>query len=195
MSLEVLTEEGFRKLIDHKATQIFDGNGFKFITAHVGVSSGNLSDFPILEIELKYEQPRSRATEFLARSLNNLGHHFWGLDIGPVFSTKVVIYMHNNSTQITGFEGDEDYRYMLFGSRSLYKAFLSVLSEAKRNGLITDKEYLEVINRVDDRFSITYCEWRNAPFFYKKQTLREFREVFESDPLISPYLRRAKEIV
>lgn len=190
MPLEVLTEEGFRRLIDHKAAQVFDGNGFKFITAYKEPVNPS-----VIRVEVKYEKLRSRAVEILAICVNKLGGNFFGLDMGPIYSARGLITPQNNSNQILGFEDVEDLRYRIFGSRRLYHAFLHALDQQKLSESISEAEYLGVIERVDSRFKKMYCEWKNAPLLYKKQTLREFREVFENDPLISPHLRMAKEIV
>lgn len=189
MSLDVLTEDGFRELIDHKTTQVFDGNGFKFITAYKEPVNPS-----VIKVEVKYEKPRSRAAEILAICVNKLGGNFFGLDMGPIYSARGLIPPQNSSNQILGFEDVEDLRYRIFGSRRLYEAFLHVLDQQRLSKSISDVEYLKLIERVDHRFKRMDCEWKNAPFLYKKHTLREFREVFANDPLISPYLRIAKEL-
>ena len=86
---------------------------------------------------------------------------------------------------------NEDNRYILFGSRKLYKSFLRILDERKSKGLINDEQYLEVLKRVDIRFSRMHAEAKGVSIF-NQTVINDYRKVFQHDPVVRPYLEMAK---
>lgn len=199
MPLEVLTIERNGELISKFMEALFGNSRNEYISGFIHTPEGSTDNhLQPKEITLVTEVSRSKSFGIMARALAKLGCNLEGmLDTGPIYLAKTHYLYHpfERATLNSDVQLGEDLRYMIFGSRKFYKFFLRALDQQKLSESISETEYLGVIKRVGHRFKNMYCELGNTPFLYARQTLREFREVFENDPLISPYLRMAKEIV
>lgn len=114
---------------------------------------------------------------------------------------------------VTGSEilGEEDFRYMLFGSRhkqwfydlldtkimrQRYMEFLDVLNKKLKEKLKEDqkdakmyiREYIKTIGRMDWFYREMWSESCRAPFGYKQRTINMYRDLFQKDPLILKHI-------
>lgn len=198
MSLEVLTIDRNGELISKLMKDLFGNNRVEYISGFVHTPEGPIDNrFQSKEITLVSEVSSSKSWGMMTKLLTRLGYSLEEMfDSGPIYSAKTYCSdkIFEGVTLNSDVQVDEDLRYIIFGSRRLYKAFLQAIDQQKLSESISDMEYLGVMQRMGHRFKKMYCELGNAPFLYRIQTLREFREVFANDPMISPYLRMAKEI-
>ena len=90
----------------------------------------------------------------------------------------------------------EDLRYLLFGpfgSKKLYKTFFDFVNEAKIRDLITDGAYIYIVHGVNNALNVMRSEQRDAlSFLGQWATMEETRRMLENDPVIGPYVKRAK---
>lgn len=197
MPLEVLTIERNGELITKFMEALFGNTRVEYISGFIHTPERAVENrLQPKEITLITEVNRSKSLGIMTRAFAKFGYNLEGmLDSGPIYLAKTH-YLDNpfeGATLNSDVQLGEDLRHIMFGSRKLYKAFLQALDQQKLSESISETEYLGVIQRMDRRFKRMYCELGNAPFLYVRRTLMEFREVFENDPLISPYLRIAKE--
>ena len=160
-------------------------------------SSSSQDERKTTYIELVYEGQYPRliekiAVKLLATVVGLLGYPF---EEDP--NSKALYLLSPSSLEQLkpgySIPGVVDGRWVLFGSKKLYKAFFRVLNEDKINGLITDEDYIQIFNRINARYNKYFCELGNAAGLERKlETLKEFKEVFRNDPLIRPYINIAK---
>lgn|SRR3989338_6641063 len=114
---------------------------------------------------------------------------------------------------VTGSEifGEDDFRYMLFGSRhkqwfydlldtkimrQRYIGFLDVLNKKLKEKLKEDpkdakmyrREYINTIGRMDWFYRKMRSESCRAPFGYKQRTINMYRKSFQEDSLILKHI-------
>ncbi len=114
---------------------------------------------------------------------------------------------------VTGSEifGEDDFRYMLFGSRhkqwlsdlldtkimgQRYIEFLDVLNKKLKGKLKEDskdakmyiKEYINIIGRMDWFYREMWSKSCRAPFGYKQRIINMYRKLFQEDPLILKHI-------
>ena len=89
-------------------------------------------------------------------------------------------------SQISSDSGD--LRYLLFGSRKLYKAFLDLLNKEYKS----DEEFFTIFQKINSRLNEMYVVLGSACVLLKRKVLRDYRKELEQDSLIGPYIEKAK---
>ena len=185
MTIDVLTREKLDEITSGLGSRLkLKGRNANFI-------SGNVINNSRTDITLIYEIPWSKKFEAFAKLLELTGstilEEFYR---GPIHIVKPKSLESFRGTE--QINSHEDMRYLLFGSRSMYKAFLAVLDAHKLNGYMTGEEYMYVIRRIDLRYLKLHAETKGNSLF-NTSALAEFRNVFENDPLLRPYIILARE--
>ena len=130
--------------------------------------SSNGHPSTLTEIELVYERPNH----------------------GLLYVVKPVSLDTFNSN--SEFFPVEDLRYLIFGSRKLYKAFFQVLNEEKRKKLISKEGYLHIFHKVNTLSNEMYRVLGGACVLLKRRVIRDYRKELEQDPLVRRYIDIAR---
>jgi hypothetical protein len=82
----------------------------------------------------------------------------------------------------------EDLRYLLFGSKKLYRAFLDLLNDEK----VSSTELFNVFQKINNLFNEMWGTLQTVCFLLKRRLIKDYRKELEQDPLIGPYIEKAK---
>ncbi len=189
--LEIITKEKVKDLLGNDMVILLVGRQFaEFISGFVHKSEESL-DSSIIEIELVYEVTRSRVADSVTKALKKLGHESRGV-INDVFYS-----LQSDSLEKLSRDSEilvyDDPRFMLFESRELYKSFLHALGKSKLDEVISEEEFLRVINRLNTRAAKMKYYYDIASIFERNEVITEFRRVFNNDPLLTPYIKMARD--
>lgn len=187
MSLDALTDVG-----NNRPPQTIEINGrqakFLFGMEYMRTTPTYKSLF-----ELVYENPRmdviDRAIVDLLRSVGYEDSQNSDSGVPYVLNTHSLEELHSKNA----IEPKRDYRYILFGSRAIYKSFFKVLNEKRASVSINKEDYQEVYDRIQLLFDRLHNKIKltNNPFIIIDSIKRAIKE-FEQDEVITPYLEEAK---
>lgn len=143
--------------------------------------------------ELVYESLRIGVRDVLIINLLKLIGHEDSQD-----SESGVPYIVNTTSleelsSENAIEPLRDYRYIIFGSRAIYKLFFKVLNEKRINGTISKEDYQKIYDRIMLLFDRLYNGVRSTKnLFVIISNVKYLIKEFEQDELIAPYLEEAK---
>ena len=82
----------------------------------------------------------------------------------------------------------EDLRYLLFGSRKRYKAFLDLLN--KEN--ISDEKFFTIFQKINSLFNEMWGTLQSVCFLLKRRVIKDYIKELEQDSILGGYIERAK---
>ena len=89
---------------------------------------------------------------------------------------------------------DVEIASLLFGSRRLYEAFVDMLNDGNMH--IKEEDFDSIVKKVTGVYNEMFYELRNGPFiiriFRNILVVRDYRKKLKQDPIIGPYIERAK---
>lgn len=187
MSLEILTQEKIKDLTGGLTSRVMFGSRMAdFISGYIR----NRGEYD-QQIMLICEVPWSASFGMFVRILETIGSRFFEeLHAGVIYLVQPPSL--DSLRENKDFYYDEDRRFILFGSRKLYKAFIHKVDEKRLRGLMSDEEYLEIFHRMNQRSRKLHAESVKVSLF-DNSVLSEYRRVFREDPLVRPYLKMAIE--
>lgn len=142
--------------------------------------------------ELVYERPDIGVHDILIVNLLKIIGYEDSRDsnsgIPYILNTSSLEELNTNS-----IEPKRDYRYILFGSRAVYKSFFNVLNEKRLSGSISKEDYQKVYDRIQFLFEALHNEVKSTKnLFVIVGSIKHFIKEFERDEIIAPYLEEAK---
>ncbi|MBI2654716.1 hypothetical protein HYX02_07985 [Candidatus Woesearchaeota archaeon] len=142
--------------------------------------------------ELLYETELNGMNDIeIIKILEKVGYEDQDLNSGTLYAVETYALEVLSPKSIT--KGYRDYRYMLFGSRAIYKSFFNILNERRINSSLGQEGFQCIYDNVGSSFkgfSDKFGSTKNES--ERMDIVRWAIEDFERDELIAPYIEEAR---